>query len=191
MFSELTQAELVNGAVLIATLHSDLGTHRKIGALRILRPAAIAAGIVPLFLEPLVTHGTGAALELAGAAAGLLGGLAALALTKVYRSPRTGKPVSHATWPYALLWTLVIGARATFSYGATHWFPTQLADWCQTHQVTGDAITNALIFMAIAMLLTRTLGLAARAATLPPAVAPAITTDTGTTAARTAEPANR
>jgi hypothetical protein len=169
MFSELVQAEIVNSAVLIATLEADLGTHRKIGPMRVLRPALVAGAIVPLFIDPVVTHGTGLALELAGVAAGMLGGLAALALTRVYRSPRTGKPVSRATWLYALLWTLVIGARAAFSYGATHWFPAQLDQWCLAHQVTGAAITDGLIFMAVAMLLTRTLGLAARAATLPPA----------------------
>ncbi len=166
MFSELTQAEIVNGAVLIATLHSDLGTHRKLGPMRLLRPAVVAASIVPLFIEPLVTHGTGLAVELAGTAAGLLGGLLALALTRVYRSPKTGRPVTRATGGYALLWIVVVGARAAFSYGCAHWFPTQLAQWCQSHQVTGAAITNGLIFMAVAMLLTRTAGLAARAATL-------------------------
>jgi hypothetical protein len=57
------------------------------------------------------------------------------------------------------------GARAAFSYGAVHWFPAQLAQWCTAHQVTGDAITNSLIFMAVAMIATRTLGLATRAAT--------------------------
>lgn len=169
MFTELTQAMIVNGAVLAATLHSDLGAQRKIGPMRLLRPAAIAAGIVPLFIDPIVTHGTGVAIELAGTAAGVLGGLAATGLTKVYRSPRTGKPVSHAGIGYALLWTLVIGARAAFSFGSAHWFPTQLTHWCIANQVTGAAITDALIFMAVAMLLTRTLGLAARAAALPKA----------------------
>lgn len=167
MFSALTQAEIINGAVLVATLHSDLGTHRKIGPMRLLRPALVAASVVPLFIDPLVTRGTGLAVELAGTAAGLLGGLLALALTRVYRSPATGRPVTHATWGYALLWTVVVGARAAFSYGCAHWFPTQLAQWGQSHHVTGAAITNGLIFMAVAMLLTRTAGLAARAAALP------------------------
>lgn len=173
MFSELVQAELINGAVLIATLHGDLGTHRTIGPFRLLRPALVAGAIVPLFIDAVVTHGTGLAVELAGLAAGMLGGLAALAAMRVYRSPRTGKPVSRATWPYALLWTLVIGARAAFSYGATRWFPGQLAHWCAAHQVSGAAITDGLIFMAVAMIATRTLGLAVRAATLPPAPASA------------------
>ena len=169
MFSELTQAEMINGVVLAATLHNDLGAHRKIGPVRLIMPAAIAAGIVPLFIDPFVTHGAGLAVEMAGAAAGILGGLAALTLIRVHRDPRTGKAASRATWPYALLWTLVVVARAAFSYGAIHWFPAQLAQWCVAHQVTGDAITNGLIFMAVAMLLTRTIGLGARAAALPPA----------------------
>jgi hypothetical protein len=171
MFSELAQAEIVNAAVLAVTLHGDLGSDHKIGPMRLLRPAVLAAGIVPLFIDPVVTHGAGLAVELAGLAAGLLGGLAAIALTRVYRSPRTGKPVSRATWPYALLWTLVIGARAAFSYGAVHWFPVQLDQWSIAHQVTGDAITDGLIFMAVAMILARTLGLAVRAAALPHATA--------------------
>jgi hypothetical protein len=170
MFSELTQAEFVNGFVLIAVMHNDLGAHRKIGPVRLLTPAVVAGAIVPLFIDPVVTHGNGLAVELAGTAAGIVGGLAALALISVHRSPRSGKPVSRATWPYALLWTLVIGARAAFSYGATHWFPVQLAQWGMAHHVTGAAITNGLIFMAVAMLLTRTLGLGARAAALPRAM---------------------
>jgi hypothetical protein len=163
MFSELTQAEMINGIVLAVTLHSDLGSHKKIGAFRLLRPIVTAAAIVPLFIDPPVTHGNGLAVELAGVAAGLLGGLIAVSLMKVYRSPKTGKPTSAAGWPYALLWLIVVGARAFFSYGATRLFPTQLADWCIAHQVSGDAITDGLIFMAVAMVLTRTLGLAARA----------------------------
>jgi len=167
MFTELTQAMIVNGAVLTATLHSDLGRARKIGAMRILRPMAIAAGIVPLFISAPITHGSGLAVELAGVAAGVLGGLAALGLTHVYRNPATGKAATRAGWPYALLWILVIGARAAFSYGSYHWFPTQLTSWCIAHQVTGDAITDGLIFMAVAMLLVRTVGLGVRASLLP------------------------
>jgi hypothetical protein len=169
MFTELTQAEIVNGAVLLATLHSDLGGARRIGPLRLLRPALIAGSIVPLFLGPIVTHGAGLAVELAGTAAGLVGGLAALSLTRVYRSPGTGKPVTAAGRPLALLWVLVIGARAAFSYGSFHWFPAQLAQWCGAHQVSAAAITNGLIFMAVTMLAVRTLGLATRAAALPAA----------------------
>ncbi|HTJ71973.1 MAG TPA: hypothetical protein VL551_30815 [Actinospica sp.] len=166
MLSTLTQAELVNAAVLTVTLHSDLG-HKKIGAFRLLRPAVMCAAIVPLFVSAPVTRGDGLAVELAGAAAGLLVGLLGLTLMRVYRSPETGLPTSAAAWPYALMWTVIVGARAFFSYGAEHLFSKQLADWCIAHQVTQAAITDGLIFMAVVMVLTRTAGLATRAALLP------------------------
>ena len=162
MLSELTQAELINGLMLVVTLHSDLGGHKKVGAFRLLRPILAAGAIVPLFIDPVVKHGNGLAVELAGVAAGLLTGLIAVSLMKVYRSPKTGRPISAAGWPYALLWIIIVGARAAFSYGASYWFPKQLETWCIAHQVTGAAITDGLIFMAVAMVLTRTVGLAGR-----------------------------
>ncbi|MBV9382004.1 MAG: hypothetical protein JOY82_22195 [Streptosporangiaceae bacterium] len=169
--SPLTDAMLINGAVLIAVLEGDLGPHRKIGPARVLRPLVAIAAVVPLFLDRPVTHGNGLLTELGGIAAGLLCGLVITTMMRVYRSPETGKPVSAAGFPYAIAWTVIVGARAAFSYGASNWFPVQLAQWCAAHQVTGAAITDGLIFMAITMVLVRTLGLYARAARLPAAPA--------------------
>jgi hypothetical protein len=84
----------------------------------------------------------------------------------VYRSPKTAQPVSRVGLAYAALWTSVIGARAAFSYGSTHWFSHSLTTWMTNHSVTSAAITDALIFMAVTMMLTRTIGLAVRTANL-------------------------
>ena len=164
--SPLTQAMIVNGVVLFAVLEADLGPSRKIGRLRIVRPLLMAAGIIPLYLTALATHGTSLTLEIAGAVAGLLLGLLSTSLMSVYRSPNTGKPVSRAGWGYAAVWTVVIGARAAFSYGSSHWFRNQLGTWMGQHAVTGGAITNTLVLMAVAMVLTRTIAMASRARTL-------------------------
>lgn len=169
MMSTLTEAMIVNGAVLVSVLATDLGPARKVGRMRILRPLIVAAVIVPLFARSPSTGGTALALELAGTVAGVLLGLAAAALIRVRRSPDTGKAVSSAGIGYAALWTGVIAARAAFSYGCVHWFPAQLVHWGIAHQVSVDALTDSLVFMAIAMLVTRTLGLWARAARLAPA----------------------
>ncbi len=165
--STLIDAEIVNVLVLAAVLEADLGSHRKITRFRLLRPVLIAALIVPLFLEKVATGGGGLAVQLAGTAVGVAGGLVALALIKVYRSGTTGKPVSSAGWGYALLWTGVIGARALFSYGADHWFTNQLGGWLAANSILSAAITDGLIFMAVAMLLTRTVGLFIRSRSLP------------------------
>lgn len=169
--SPLTEALIVNGAVLIAVLEGDLGPHRKIGKFRILRPLLTIAVVIPLFIDRPVTHGNGLLVELAGVAAGLFCGVIAAALIRVYRSPRTGKPVSAAALPYAMVWIVVVGARTAFSIGATHWFPAQLDQWCLAHQVSGAAITDGLIFMALAMVALRTTSLAARSRRLPAAQA--------------------
>lgn len=163
----LTEALIVNGVVLFATLEADLGSHRKISPVRILRTPLAVAAVIPLFLDRPVTRGNGLLVELAGIAAGLLCGLAVTTLMRVYRSPRTGKAVSAAGLPYAAMWMLIVTARTAFSVGASNWFPAQLAQWCATHQVTGVAITDGLIFMAVAMVLVRTAGLAAGATRLP------------------------
>jgi hypothetical protein len=167
MFSELTEAMIVDGAVLAAVLATDLGAARKIGPARLLRPVVTAAVIIPLFADQPVTHGNGLVVEIAGAVAGLLCGLAALALIKVYRSPGTGRPASRAGAPYAIFWTAVVGARAAFSYGAAHWFQPQIVSWAIANQVTEAAVTDGLIFMAIVMVLVRTAGLGVRASRLP------------------------
>jgi hypothetical protein len=167
--SELAEAMIVNAAVLGSVLGTDLGPARKIGRMRIVRPLVVAGVIIPLFVKGPATGGTGLALEVGASILGLICGLAAVALMRVYRSPQTGQPVSRAGFGYAALWAAVVGARAAFSYGCVHWFPVQLVHFGIAHQVTVAALTDSLIFMAVTMLVTRTLGLWTRAARLAPA----------------------
>jgi|HubBroStandDraft_5_1064220.scaffolds.fasta_scaffold187267_2 hypothetical protein len=166
MISELTEAMIVNGVVLASVLATDLGPARKIGKARLLRPVIVAVA-VPVFLQRPAWSGNGLVVELAGVVAGILAGLAAAALIRVYRSPETGKAVSRAGAPYAALWTVIIAARAAFSYGSAHWFTDQVVSWAIANQVTEAAIVDGLIFMAIAMVLVRTGSLAVRASRLP------------------------
>jgi hypothetical protein len=162
-------AILIDTVVLAAVLEADLGSHRRISKFRTLRPLVLAAAIVPIYFTELATSGNGLTLELALGAAGLLLGLAATRLLSVYRSPETGKPVTRAGWGYAALWTAVLGVRAVFSYGSTNWFGPQLEHWMARNAITTSALTDGLIFMAVAMLVARTLGILVRAKNLPTA----------------------
>lgn len=173
MASELTEAMIVNGIVLVTVLASDIGPARKIGIMRISRPVVAAAVIIPLFISRPVGHGTGLEIELAGVAAGVLAGLAVAVLMNVYRSPENGVPVSRAGMGYAALWAVIIGTRAAFSYGAVHWFNRPLVSWATANNVSAAAITDALIFMAVVMVVVRTAALAVRAARLPQPASPA------------------
>jgi hypothetical protein len=164
----MKQALILNALVLLVVLEADLGKHRKIGWFRILRPFVTSGVAVAIFIKAVTTTGTGLTLELALTAIGLVLGLAATALLTVYRSPETHQPVSRAGVGYAALWIVVIGARTAFSYGSVHWFSHQLAHWTTQHGVTSAAITDALLFMAIAMVVTRSAGLALRTTRLRP-----------------------
>ena len=158
----LTKALIVNALVLIAVLEADLGPARNVSRFRLLRPLLTTALIVPMFLEAVATHGTGLALEIGGGVAGVLIGLTAANLMSLRRQPATGRVVTRAGAAYAGLWIAVIAARSAFSIGAIHWFNHPLATWMANHQVTGAAITDTLIIMAVGMALARTLSLAVR-----------------------------
>jgi hypothetical protein len=159
----LTNALIVNGLVLFAVLEADLGPARKLSRFRMLRPLLLSATIVPMFLEAIATHGTGLALEIGGGVAGVLLGLTAASLMSVRREPTSGRVVTRAGATYAALWIAVIAARSCFSIGAIHWFNHPLATWMANHQVSGAAITDTLVIMAVAMTLARTVSLAVRA----------------------------
>lgn len=161
---------IINLVVLAAVLQADLG-HRKITRFRLLRPLVIAAIIAAFWISGVATSGTGLWVEAAGIGTGILLGIAAAALIRVYAGS-DGRPYSYAWIPYALLWVVVVGARLWFDYDAHHTFRVQLGAWMLAHQLTTDALIDAFIFLALAMLLTRTASLAARSRALrrtPPA----------------------
>ncbi|MET8627872.1 hypothetical protein ABZW30_29715 [Kitasatospora sp. NPDC004669] len=159
------QALLVNVAVLVTTLMADLGLKRVTRG-RLTRPLITAAAIVPLFMHTVFTNGIGLTVEVLGAAAGILLGLAAASRLKITRQASDGTVSTTGGWDYAAIWITVSAARTLFSYGASHWFTQSMGRWFVQHgalptQVSAIA-TNGLVLMAVAAVITRTVTLRLR-----------------------------
>jgi hypothetical protein len=151
---------IVNIAVLLAVLEADLG-RRTVSKFRILRPLLMAIGLVPIFVDRPATAGPGELLELVLTGLGVLLGLfAATRLMHLSFDAAKQRVTSSAGVGYAIFWSAIIGARLAFTYGANHWYTTQLGHWMATNGVSVDALTDSLIFMAIAMAVTRSIRLA-------------------------------
>ena len=150
-----------NLVILVTVLLSDYGRH-PVTIRRLVRPFIAAAVIVPFFFTGAQGSGNGLLLEAAGAAAGLVLGVLAASLLRVFRDPATGRVATIGGGAYALLWIVVVAARLYFTYGAQHVFGRQLGQWLYTNHITVDGLTAALIFFSVAMLLGRTGALAVR-----------------------------
>jgi hypothetical protein len=122
---------IINLVGLGVVLEADLG-RRKVTWPRLARPVIVAGAIVIYYLTrtPAATRGGGLVFELVLAALGIVLGLAAGLMFRVFR--HQGIPWSQAGIGYALLWIVVIAARIGFA----------------------EATSDALIFMAVGMLLT-------------------------------------
>jgi hypothetical protein len=169
---------LLNLIVFGVLLESDLG-RRPIGWFRVLRPLITTAAIIPLFLTAVPTSGHNLLLQVVGAGLGMLLGLAAHLFIsvsfdpargrkrKAASKPASGRPVSRAGFGYAAFWAVIFAGRLLFIYGTLHWFTVPLGQFFAAHQLSADGLTNSLIFMALAMALTRSalLGIRGREAT--------------------------
>lgn len=151
---------ILNLVVLGVVLEADLG-RRKIGRFRVLRPLLTAILICPLFLDSVPTNSHNVALQAVGIGVGVLLGLAAHLFISVGYGPvksRRGTgdgAISRAGLGYAAFWAVIYGGRLLFIYGTLHWFSAPLGQFMAAHQLSAAGLTDALIFMAVAMALAR------------------------------------
>jgi hypothetical protein len=152
---------IFNLLLLAVVLESDLG-RRKISLFRVIRPLVGAAVVAPFFIAAPATSWWGLTLELGGAAAGLCLGLAAAALLPVRWDPPSRRACSYGGAGYAALWVTLSVARYGFAYSAQHFFPRPLGEFLAIHYLAPSVIADALIFLFLAMYLTRTASLILR-----------------------------
>ena len=147
-------------AVIIAT---QVG-RRQLTARRFLLPLGVVGFVAYHYLQSIPTVGGDLdfeiSLSIAGAVCGLLAGL----LMRVERDGKTGSIVTQAGLAYAALWVIVFGGRLAFAWAAQNVWSQQVAQFSIQHQITGSAAwTAAFVFMALSMVLARTMVVGLRA----------------------------
>lgn len=120
-----------------------------------IRPVVLVGAAAAYYLRGVPTQGNDLLLDLVLVAVGLaLGGGCALA-TRV-SSGADGIPFAKAGVVAAILWVAGMAGRFAFIYYANHGGAHAVADFSRDHQITGsEAWTTALIFMALAEVLSR------------------------------------
>jgi hypothetical protein len=128
----------------------------------LVRPVVIVSIAVVNYLHGIPTAGND--LVLVGVLA-LTGGLIGIAAgqTLFMRLGPSGEVLSRAGWASAFFWILGMGGRFGFIFWINHGGQASLAHFSATHSITSaEAWTVALLAMAVAEVLGRTVLVAAR-----------------------------
>lgn len=153
--SPFLTALIASGTILIIILSTDLGT-RKVTNMRMLRSILAVVIVLALFVHTLPLDGNDPSLQLAGIGAGVICGLVAAALLPAHRDA-SGEIYTKGGVGYALVWTALSASRVLFAYGSEHWFSEGIIRFSIEYKLSGqDVYSNAFVFMALAMVLTRT-----------------------------------
>ncbi|MGK5630393.1 hypothetical protein [Streptomyces sp. URMC 123] len=159
--SPFLTALIAGGSILIVILATDLG-RRRVTRPRLIRSVIAVFVILGLCVHSLPLGGNDPSLQLLGIGTGVICGLVAAALMPV-EWDASGAAHTVAGFGYAALWAALSAARVLFAYGSEHWFNDGMIRFSMEYEISGaDAYSNAFVFMALAMALTRTAAIVAR-----------------------------
>ncbi|MCQ8832006.1 hypothetical protein [Streptomyces malaysiensis] len=155
--SQFMAALIASGTILTIVLATDLG-RRRVTTMRMMRSIIAVGVVIAIFVDSFPTKGgNDLSLQLVGIGVGVIAGLIAGALLPAYKDATSGQPYTIGGIGYALVWIVLSSGRVIFAYGAEHWFPADLIKFSIDYEISGqDTYANAFIFMALAMVLTRT-----------------------------------
>jgi len=165
----MNATEIITFAGLATLIIATQMGRRRLTLRRLLLPFAAVVLVGYHYLHGVPTVGGDLDFEVSLTLAGALCGVLAAVLMNVERDERTGLIMTEAGITYAALWVIVFGGRLAFAWAASNLWSHQVTEFSIQHQITGSAAwTAAFVFMALSMVLTRTVVVAVRALLLEP-----------------------
>ena len=136
---------------------------KKLTPFGLLWPVAVVVWAAITYLHGVTTMGNDIIFVVSAGLLGALLGCACALATRVFRRP-DGTLIGKATGLAAALWVAGTGARMGFALYAEHGGGNAIASFSTAHDITGaQAWTAALLLMALAEVIVRTIVLAIRA----------------------------
>lgn len=155
----MSTADWIIDLVLIGLVVLQL-RERKLSAVQILLPIVLVGWATITYIHDVPTSGNSLLLIGSTVLVGLLIGIGVGMLTRV--RTRSGQVVVKATAVAAVLWIVGMGSRLVFQLFATSGGGADLGRFDATNRIDNTAWPAALIFMAAATILARTIVLLTR-----------------------------
>jgi hypothetical protein len=144
---------LISTALVLLVIPQIRGS--KMTMISVVRPVVLVAAAAAYYLRGVPTQGNDVLLDVLLIALGAALGVSC-ALTTGITPGEDGTPYAKAGVAAAVLWVLGMAGRFAFQYYANHSGAQSVVNFSARHQITsGEAWTAALIFMALAEVVSR------------------------------------
>jgi hypothetical protein len=144
---------LISTALVLLVIPQIRGS--KMTMISVVRPVVLVAAAAAYYLRGVPTQGNDVLLDVLLIALGAALGISCAATTSITPG-EDGIPYAKAGIAAAILWVLGMAGRFAFQYYANHSGAQSVVNFSVKHQITSsEAWTAALIFMALAEVVSR------------------------------------
>ena len=144
---------LISTALVLLVIPQIRGS--KMTMISVVRPVVLVAAAAAYYLRGVPTEGNDVLLDVLLIALGAALGISCAATTSITPG-EDGTPYAKAGIAAAILWVLGMAGRFAFQYYANHSGAQSVVSFSVKHQITStEAWTAALIFMALAEVVSR------------------------------------
>ena len=164
----MSVTDYIINAILVLLVLRQIREHR-LDLVSLVLPVVLVGAAAAYYLRSVPAAGNDIALDLTLAAAGAILGVAC-ALTTRMRRGADAVALARAGVVAAILWIVGIGSRMGFALYSSHGGGPAIARFSVAHDITSSAAwVAALVMMALAEVISRTVTLRVRALRLPAA----------------------
>ncbi|MFD8708569.1 hypothetical protein ACFV1W_39320 [Kitasatospora sp. NPDC059648] len=173
MTDGMKDALFLSGILITIVLFTQVGRHR-FGIFKLLMPLGLVAWFAYDMLHNLKATAPNLTSAGVGIAIGVAVGTGLLYTMRIDHDPKSGKTYTKAGIAYLSIWLLVLAGRLGFIWTLENndSFRADFGKWTVEQQIDPDGVAAFFVLMAMAMVLTRTVGVAVRWLRRPSVVAP-------------------